>query len=184
VVRERERQAEQAGHLCAVAARTEQPQGGLEAQAGHRGDPRVWVILGPAAGKEPEQVHELIGEIVRGQRLGRAAQRRGRGLVRTRRPADAQVDAAGMQCLEHAELLGDHQRDMVRQHHPAGADPDDPGGVGNMADQHRRGRTGDTGHVVMLGDPEPPETQPLGVPGQLDGGAQRVAGVPAVRHRG
>ena len=36
----------------------------------------------------------------------------------------------------------------------------------------------------MLGDPEPPESEPLGVPGQVDRRVQRVAGVPAVRHRG
>ena len=36
----------------------------------------------------------------------------------------------------------------------------------------------------MLGDPEPPEPEPLGVPGQIDGRAQRIAGAASVRHRG
>ena len=36
--------------------------------------------------------------------------------------AKPQVNAAGMQCRQRAELLGDQQRRMVRQHDPAGAD--------------------------------------------------------------
>jgi hypothetical protein len=105
-------------------------------------------------------------------------------LVGARRAADAEVDAAGMKRLEHAELFGDHQRGMVGQHHAAGPDPQGGGRVGDVADQYRGRRAGDAGHVVMLSDPEPPETEPFGVPGQVDGRAQRVAGVPAVWYRG
>ena len=184
VMREGERQAEQAGHLRAVATGAEQPDGGLVAQAGHRGDPRELVPVRPVAGEEAEQVHELLGEIVRGQRLRRAAQRRRRDLVRTRRAADAEVDAAGMERLEHAELLGDHQRHMVGQHHAAGADPDDLRRVGDVTDQHGRRRAGDAGHVVVLGHPEPVETEVLGALGQVDGGPECVACVPAVRYGG
>ncbi len=183
VVREGEREAEQAGHLGAVAARAEQPHGRLVAPAGHRGDLRERVILRPAAGEEAEQVHQLLGEVVRGQPLRRPAQRRRRGLVGAGRAPDAEVDPSGMERLQHAELLRDHQRHVVGQHHAAGADPHGRGRVGDVADQHGWRGTRDTGHVVVLGHPEPPEPQPFGVPGQVDRGAQGVARGAAVRHR-
>ena len=53
-----------------------------------------------------------------------AAQRMRRGPVGARRAAEAEIDAAGKQRLQHLEALGHHQRRMVRQHHAAGADPD------------------------------------------------------------
>ena len=80
---------------------------------------------GQLAGEEAEQVDQLFGEVVRGERFRRAAQGRRGDLVRARRAPDAEVDPAGMQRLQHAELLGDHQRHMVGQHDVAGPDPDD-----------------------------------------------------------
>ena len=46
------------------------------------------------------------------------------GLVGARRAADAEVDAAGEERLQGAELLGDHQRRVVGQHDAARADAD------------------------------------------------------------
>ena len=43
-----------------------------------------------------------------------------------------------MECLEHAELLGDGKRGVVGQHHPARAEPDALGGLCEVSDQHRR----------------------------------------------
>jgi hypothetical protein len=45
---------------------------------------------------------------------------------------------------------------MVGQHDAAGADADRRGAVGDVADQHRRGGTGNAGHVVVFGQPEAP----------------------------
>ena len=57
-------------------------------------------------------------------RVGRAAQRGRRRRVGAGGPADAEVDAPGVQRLEHGELLGDDERGVVGQHHAAGADLD------------------------------------------------------------
>ena len=40
----------------------------------------------------------------------------------------------GIQRVERAELLGDHERRMVRQHDAAGADADGLRAAGHMAD--------------------------------------------------
>ena len=40
------------------------------------------------------------------------------------RAAEAEVDAPGMHGLERAELLGDHERRVVREHDPAGPEAD------------------------------------------------------------
>ena len=183
-MREGKRESEQPGHLSAVAAGAKQPHGGQVAAAGHRGDPRERMILRPAAGEEAEQVHQLVGEVVRGQRLRRAAQCRRGDLVGARGAPDAEVDPAGMERLQHAELLGHHQRHVVGQHHSAGADPHGRGRVGDVADQHGRRGTRDAGHVVVLGHPEPPVPEPFGVPGQVNGGVQGLRRGTAVRHRG
>ena len=53
-----------------------------------------------------------------------AAQRQGGALVGARGAAEPEVDASGVQRFERAELFGDYQRRMVRQHDAAGADAD------------------------------------------------------------
>ena len=141
--------------------------------------PREEAQVGPDDSVVAEVAHQrvqLLRERLRRQPLHRAAQRQRGELVGTRRPADAQVDAAGVQRLQHAELFGDHQRGVVGQHHAAGPDPHRRRRGGEVRDQHRRGRAGDGGHVVVLGHPEPVVTQLLGTPGQRGRVAQRVTG--------
>ncbi len=104
----------------------------------------------------------------------RAPQRLRGGIVAPRRPAQPQIDAAGEQRVERAELLGDHQRRMVRQHHPAGADADGAGAAGNMRHHHRGGGTGDAGDVVMLGQPEPAIACGFGGTGKVKAVGQRL----------
>ena len=113
------------------------------------------------------------------ERVGRmmvAAQRTHRGLVGARRPAEPQVDASGVQRLERAELLGDDQRRVVRQHHAAGAHAHRLRAAGDVADDDRGGRAGDPGHVVMFGHPVAPVAQALAMLRQLERMAQRVGG--------
>ncbi|MNT26384.1 hypothetical protein D3C72_1619550 [compost metagenome] len=50
------------------------------------------------------------------------------------RTPEAQVDAARVQGVERAELLGHHQRRVVGQHDATGANADMPGGVGDFVD--------------------------------------------------
>jgi len=68
--------------------------------------------------------------------------------------AQTQIDAVGEQGGEGAELFGNHQRRMVRQHDPARTDADGAGPGGDMADHDGSGGRGDARHVVMLGQPE------------------------------
>ncbi len=67
-------------------------------------------------------LREAVGDIAE-----RAAQRPRGALVGAGRAAEAEIDAAGIQRVERAELLGDHQRRVVGQHDAARADPDGPG---------------------------------------------------------
>ena len=92
-------------------------------------------------------------------RLSGSAQGGGGVQVRTRRPADAEVDAAGVQRLQQRELLGHHQRGVVGQHHPARAHPDAGRDGRQVRDQHRW-RAGHRRHVVVLRHPEAPVAEP------------------------
>ena len=128
---------------------------------------------------------ELPGEVVRAPAFGNTVvQRLRRRLVGARRAADAKVDAARVEGLEHAELLGHHERGVVREHHAARADPDGPRGIGDVADEDRRRGTRDAWHAVVLGHPEPGEAQVFCLFRQVDRGPQRVAGGGAVGDRG
>jgi hypothetical protein len=66
-----------------------------------------------------------------------AAQRSGGQLVGAGRASDAEVDAPRVQRFEHAELLGDHERGMVREHDSAGAEADGRRDRGGMGQEHR-----------------------------------------------
>lgn len=73
-------------------------------------------------GQEAQQLGDLLRERI--IRPGSPAQR-GRGrTVGTRSPPEPEVDAPRGEGVEHPELLRDHQRGMIRQHHPARAEPD------------------------------------------------------------
>ena len=176
MVGERERQAEQTGGVGAVVARTEQPHLRPVAGGGGGDDLRV------RAGEVVEEVAQLRGELV-ADLAGVAAEGRRGDRIGARRPAEAQVDAAGVERLECAELFGHGERGVVGEHHPAGADAQRGGGVGEVGDQHRRRRAGDAGHVVVFGHPVPGVAEALDVLGELDRVRQCLGGGRAGRHR-
>ena len=134
-MRERERQTERAGSLRAVVARAEHPHRGLVATTGHRGDLRVGAV------EEHEEVAQLLRELVDREACRAAAQRRGRHRIGAGCPPDSEIDAPGMQRLEHPELLGDDERRVVREHHAARTDADRLGRRREMGDQNRRRRS-------------------------------------------
>ena len=73
--------------------------------------------------------------------------------VGARRAAHAQVDATGRDAFEHAELLGDLERRIVRQHHAGAADANAGRGRGDRRHQHFRCGADDAAAVVMFGHP-------------------------------
>ena len=100
------------------------------------------------------------------------------------RASQPEVDAAGKQRFQRAELLGDHQRRVIRQHDAARADADPPGCGRHLADHHRGGGARDARHVVVLRQPVALEAERVGVARERQRAAQRLAHVAAGRHMG
>ena len=183
MVSEGEGQSQHAGDLGAEAAGSQEPQGGQVALRRHRPDVPVGMTVAVGTREEVLQRHELLRKVLGRQRLHAAPQGQRRDLVRPGGPPDPQVDAARIQRLQHAELLSDHERRVVGEHYPARADPHGGGSAGDLANQHRRGGTGDPRHVVMLRHPVAPVAPRLDVAGQVDRPAQRFSGRDPRRHR-
>ena len=80
---------------------------------------------GCGLGEKALELQDVVRERLCAHRV--AAERAHGELVGARRPAEAEIDPSRMECLERPELLGDHERRMVREHDPAGADPDGRG---------------------------------------------------------
>ena len=102
-----------------------------------------------------------------------AAQRIGGGAIGAGRPAEAEIDPARKQRLQHLEAFGHHQRRMVGQHDAAGADPDVLRDGRDLADHQVRRRARDGGEVVMLGEPVADIAELIGMARQIDAVAQR-----------
>ncbi len=80
-----------------------------------------------------------------------AAQRPGRPLVAAGSAAESQINPAREQRFQGPELLSDHQRRMIGQHHSTGTDADPRRAAGDVCNHHRSGGAGDSRNVVMLG---------------------------------
>ncbi len=128
---------------------------------------------GEIAGLPQRQFMQPLQKIVALAAVEPAAQRIGRGAIGAGRAAEAEIDAARKQRLQHLEALGDHERRVVGQHHAAGADADVLRHGGDLAD-HQIGRGACDGRqVVMLGEPVPDIAEPIDMAGQVDAVAQR-----------
>jgi hypothetical protein len=81
---------------------------------------------------------------------------------------------------ERAELLGDDERGVVRQHDAARADPDGLRPGGDVGDDEGRRRARDARHVVVLGHPDAAVAPGLRVAGEVAGVVERAARVGAL----
>ena len=155
-----------------VVAGAEQPDRRQRRLVGHRHHIVVGVAGRKIAGLPQDQFLQPLEKIVALAAVEPAAQRVRGGAVGARRAAEAQIDPAGKQRLQHLEPLGHHQRRVVGQHHPAGADPDMAGHRGDLPD-HQVGRGArDRGQIVMFGQPVADIAQRIGVARQIDAVAQ------------
>ena len=104
----------------------------------------------------PQIVRQLGAELrkILKARATTARQRRGRGHVRARRAADAEVDPPRIQAREQGEDLGDFVGAVVGQHDATGADADALGCRTDGRQQHFRSATRHRGKGVVLGNPE------------------------------
>src|SRR5437879_3195069 len=115
-VRERERGAEVRGERRRLVARAEQPELWRRRARRHRAHRGERVHGRQLAVHEGDEVLHLFGK-----KLGHAgaAERPGRELVAARRTADAEIDAAGIERLQHAKALGHLQRAVMLEHDAA-----------------------------------------------------------------
>ena len=93
-------------------------------------------------------------------------------------PPNTEIDAAGIEGLEHAEALDHRDGGGVAQLDRGRAHVNCVGSGGNLADQHRRCGTGHADEV-MLGHPVPAKPPLFGALGEVDGVTQRSGGVTA-----
>jgi hypothetical protein len=137
------------------------------------------VVFGKAVAREGEKLAELLREVLRPEPVPRAAQRRGRHGVSARGAPYAEVDTLWMQGLQYSEGLGHLQRGVVREHDPAGTDPDPLGHVRDVPDHDLRRGAGDAGQVVVLGEPVSLVAEPVGELSQVKRVAKRPGAVRA-----
>ena len=86
-----------------------------------------------------------------------------------------EVDAPRVERLEHPELLGHLERAVVSEHDAARpyADPARPGR--DRGDEDLRGRVGESGRGVVLGQPVAVVAEPVGGLGEVEGLPDRLA---------
>ncbi len=100
--------------------------------------------------------------------------------IGSRRAAKSEVNPAGEQRLQRAELLGDHERRVIREHDAASADANRCRSRRDVGDDDGCCRARDPGHVVMLGEPVAVDAETLGMAGVVER-AKCSSGVAALR---
>ena len=179
MMRKRKAHSDLRGELRAVVAGAKQPDRRQRRIVRHRHHVVVRMAGRKIAGLPQRQLMQPLEEIVAPSDVEPAAQRMGGGAVGARGAAEAKIDPAGKQCLQHLEALGDHQRRVVRQHHPAGADADVLRHRRDLPDHqvwrgacHRR-------EIMVLGEPVTDIAERIDMPRQVDAVAQRRGGLGA-----
>ena len=162
------RQAKRGGELRAEQAGAEDPHLRAGTGTGGGGDAGL-AVIGEIALQFEDVAGERVGVAVEG-----AAHGAGDALVGAGGAAEAEVDAAGEECVQGTELFGDDERGVVGQHDAARADADGAGGGGDMGDHHRGRGRGDALHAVMLGHPIALIAERFGMGGEVGGIGQRL----------
>ena len=156
--------------LRAVEARAEDPDRNA------RSHTRIANTCWPGRGSPSSlQLQNVLRERVGARILPEGPQRQ---LVGARRTPHPEVDPARVQRLQRPELLGDHERRVIRQHHATRADTNRLRSLCDVGDHHGRRRTRDSAQVVVLGDPVTAEAESLRLLREVQRVAQRPPGVP------
>lgn len=150
-------QSEHRGEAGAEQARAQYPGFHIDTGTRHGANSLTWRYRFEVA----QQLHD-IGRKFLGILVGAAKRTRG-GLIGAGSASEAEIDAPGIQASQRAELLGNLQRSMVRQHDAARTDADVRRTTGHMADQHRCCSAGDSRHVVMFGEPVAAVAESFGI---------------------
>ena len=126
---EGEGKCERCRQARAEVARSEEGDGHIAVMAGNGFDGLAGLVEPIGA-----QLFERFGKVVAG--LGEAAAEGAHGEeVAAGGAAEAEVDAAGIQSFEGAELFGDNQGCVIGEHDAAAAYTDDMGGSCDVADE-------------------------------------------------
>lgn len=126
-------QAEVGGELGAVEGGAEDPQGDFGACAGNGADGGI----GGGGGEVACEFDDVVGEGIFLHHV--AAECAGGGHIGAGGATEAEVDPAGVEGGEGAELLGDDEGGMVGEHDAACADADGGGGGGDVGDHEGGG---------------------------------------------
>ena len=105
-------------------------------------------------------------------------------LVGARRAAQAEIDAAGIEHFQHAELLRHFERTVVCEHHAARTDADGACFARDAADEDFRARSGEGIAVVMFRQPVAMIAEPVAGLGERNGFRHRVGGIAVLADRG
>ena len=171
---EGERQTQIRGNLRAIEAGPEDPDRHLQPGAGNR-----LHRLSRLGGAEiSHQFDDILREVFSAAEQG-AAHRPGGDLIRSGRAPQTQLDPPGVQRGECPELFRDQEWGVVRQHDPAGADPDGVRASRDMGQRHRGRRARNSGQVVMLGHPVALVAKRLDMPREVERITQRLTGIAA-----
>jgi hypothetical protein len=129
-----------------------------------------------------DQLPDLLGETVRVGKLAAADGLRG-ARIPARRATDAEVDAARVQRLQHAEGLGGTEGAVVGQEHAAAADADASRLGAESCEEHFGTRVGERGDRVVLGQPIAVIAELVGAAGERQRFLDRAARAEAVDDR-
>ncbi len=138
----------------AEPARPEQPNRWQRDIVRDRLDWGEQVVFREAAIDVGEHLRDVLRVVLGGHRVRVAPERVGGALVGSRRPSEAKIDAARVERLEQPEDLGNLERCLVGKHDATGTDADARGLVGDMPDHDLRRAAGESGGIVVLGEPD------------------------------